>query len=1098
MKSASRAVLLAACLAVPTFAPPAFAQMMLNEDGLPINDPNANAVFVRDSGVASERLALAERLERQKEWNKSADVYGEVMQKFADRVVPSKKDKDGKPTQYISAARLVQDRIAAWPTEGLDAYRRRFEDVAREQLNGDDPAAPTKVADGYFVTDAGRDAAIKVMSQAFEAGDFTTAAGMGKRLLDLHPGLGAERPAVLLRTGIAEHFAGRGTDAKARLDELQQKFPDALAKVAGVDTRAADALAGALNMPIETIGFRSDDWPSAFGTADASAVPDQVSTGGARLFGVELPTALPRAGAGGNLKTYKNVVERDRKQGLSTGILPSVDGGTLFFQDNARVYAYSLASGLPLPGWQQSYANSPKSAFAVDAIPMPRGKQLAVSVTPQSVVALVGQVDLSAVQQLNYPLTPPQIVCLDRTTGKRLWSQQPQKLKVPDELANLRDGVFYGTPVVDGDTVYALVNANRNGQFEECHVVALRLSDGSFKWATYVASTSLGSRFFGDEFEGSFTTGTPATLSMSAGRLFVSTGLGAIACLESTSGNVRWLDLYPRNPGAAAERRIASLQARLASGKPYLNTPPVVADGRVFVMPNDGGSVFVFDADDGSLVRELPKKLDPDTRKFPPATTILAVIGDKLVLSNKATVFLIPWQTFDPMKSLIANGGRYKTFPAGKSDTAADASDSIRGRPFVTQDAVYVPTSARLYRVSLKTFNIESEYPQQGDWDEAESTGNILATPENLIIAGSQQVSVYADLKAATAKLDARINADPGDVDAYLRYAELLFAAGQLNDALAKLDLAAEKLGGINALMPGPSRDRLFEIAIAFSGKLAKDDSELRAADAGVRTGGRRRAVAAAAGAVSPRPRRRLPHREDDGRGSRAAPGDPRAAGLAHGGRRREGDRHQRRRRGRGRHRRADSRPRRRRLRRLRRTGRQAAGGRASGRQARPGRPARHRRRVPARQGHARRHDAGRRHLRSRRPAASGDANAASPAEARPLERPPPGDAAGTRAELPHFAEPGRHRPRAAAAGEGARPDGDAGEAAQTARRRAAGRPDRRRRRRCARRLRADGANAVAADARAVGRREPARPAGRRRGRRGRRAHQAASRPGPQ
>src|SRR5215211_1741805 len=64
----------------------ASAQRMVGP--IPGRDPTTQGVYVRDSAVAGEKLALAQRMEHLKEWDKSADVYQEIAEKFADRVVP--------------------------------------------------------------------------------------------------------------------------------------------------------------------------------------------------------------------------------------------------------------------------------------------------------------------------------------------------------------------------------------------------------------------------------------------------------------------------------------------------------------------------------------------------------------------------------------------------------------------------------------------------------------------------------------------------------------------------------------------------------------------------------------------------------------------------------------------------------------------------------------------------------------------------------------------------------------------------------------------------------------------------------------------------
>src|SRR5580658_1631268 len=66
-------------------------------NGLPMQAANvaqtagqddSGVVYVRESAIAMEKLALARRMERAREWGKSADVYQEILEKYSDRVVP--------------------------------------------------------------------------------------------------------------------------------------------------------------------------------------------------------------------------------------------------------------------------------------------------------------------------------------------------------------------------------------------------------------------------------------------------------------------------------------------------------------------------------------------------------------------------------------------------------------------------------------------------------------------------------------------------------------------------------------------------------------------------------------------------------------------------------------------------------------------------------------------------------------------------------------------------------------------------------------------------------------------------------------------------
>jgi outer membrane protein assembly factor BamB len=152
---------------------------------------------------------------------------------------------------------------------------------------------------------------------------------------------------------------------------------------------------------------------------------------------------------------------------------------------------------------------------------------------------------------------------------------------------------------------------------------------------------------------------------------------------------------------------------------------------------------------------------------------------------------------------------------------------ALRGRSFVTADSVYVPLQKKLVRVNLKTGKSDAEYPSDDRaWDESESAGNILVTPDHLIIAGSERVNVYTDLNLAMAKLDKEVEATPDDPEARLRYAEVMFVAGKFDVAVEKLDEAIKVIGGLEKTTDSGARDRIYACAMAFAEKLARDKDD--------------------------------------------------------------------------------------------------------------------------------------------------------------------------------------------------------------------------------------------------------------------------------
>src|SRR4051812_37049123 len=135
-------------------------------------------VSVRDSLEAVKKIEDARRMERLQDWNKAADWYQEVIEKYGQYVVPSGTDAQNNIRQYTGIERPVQEQLAKWPKVGLDAYRNRYGAVAGtmlEQSRADDRETLSRVMKLYFVTEAGKQAGIRLLDLLLEGGEFAEA-----------------------------------------------------------------------------------------------------------------------------------------------------------------------------------------------------------------------------------------------------------------------------------------------------------------------------------------------------------------------------------------------------------------------------------------------------------------------------------------------------------------------------------------------------------------------------------------------------------------------------------------------------------------------------------------------------------------------------------------------------------------------------------------------------------------------------------------------------------------------------------------------------------------------------------------------------------
>ena len=104
---------------------------------------DSGVVYVRDSAIAMEKLALARRMERAHEWGKSADVYQEILEKYSR---PGRSGGGGRADPRGAALHLgdadragvavqVADRRAGGLSR-VDSRRRRRRCWRRREMTG--------------------------------------------------------------------------------------------------------------------------------------------------------------------------------------------------------------------------------------------------------------------------------------------------------------------------------------------------------------------------------------------------------------------------------------------------------------------------------------------------------------------------------------------------------------------------------------------------------------------------------------------------------------------------------------------------------------------------------------------------------------------------------------------------------------------------------------------------------------------------------------------------------------------------------------------------------------------------------------------------
>jgi outer membrane protein assembly factor BamB len=789
-------------------------------------------VSVRDSLEAVKKIEDARRMERLEDWNKAADWYQEVIEKYGQYVVPSGTDAQNNIRQYTGIERPVQEQLAKWPKSGLDSYRNRYGAVATtmlDQARQDDRETLSRVMKLYFVTEAGKQAGIRLVDLLLEGGEFAEAARVGDRLIDWHPTLVVERPKVLFRTALAYHLSGDDTKAKERADQLKNKHAGAVGTLFGKDIVLSDALERLLQVaaPVSVATATGSVRMNPGGDASRSMISAANGRPGARLATIDyssMPASM-RGNVNAGVRRGMQVVT-DQGQGgdqsIGLGVLPVADAGELYFQDGSHVYAVSLQSGVPLPGWMQSYPNS-NGQFAVNSFGQSQNQQHSLTLTDNAVLGVMGFSE----RLMNYGMPVygsdrgTRLVCLDRGTGKEKWVARPGK--IAEE--NLRALDFSGSPLVVADNVYIIGRGGKNPTSEDCYVLCFDLATGAYKWSCFIASSSNAVGY--NQFNGQMNVSDSLShLAYSSGRIYILTNLGAAGAIDAYSGTVSWLNIYPRDNSAMNPNMMwQGGMARSGSGtKSWEFNPVIVQEGRVFILPTDSKYIIVYDAGTGAELKRIEtsdiqsriSERTGTTDNLPPAA-LLGVDNNQLILTGGNSVYCVDWTK--AIKDCIVWHCPFAT--------------PIKGRGFVTATSVFVSNEpgasngasgqGALWRIDRSTGKRKESYPSKKDWDEGEGPGNIIVVGDEVVVAGLKRVNVYADMGLARKRLDDDVAAAPTDPEPRLRYAEVMFVAGQLPVAMEKIGETVKLLGGTNSLRPGPEREHLFSDCLTFAAKLQKD-----------------------------------------------------------------------------------------------------------------------------------------------------------------------------------------------------------------------------------------------------------------------------------
>lgn len=348
-----------------------------------------------------------------------------------------------------------------------------------------------------------------------------------------------------------------------------------------------------------------------------------------------------------------------------------------------------------------------------------------------------------------------ELVRLNAATGKRRWTVTPEA--VDETLAR---GYFTGTPTVAGDRVIAVVRRSQVSGVQDVFVVGVSAASGEPAWKRHVASAVTTSRY---------ASGPPPQVAVRGNRLYVSTGVAGVACIDADTGRVRWTRLLTRDR-MTVER---AMGGGVAEQPGRLSPPLLLPAGLVVGLPTGDAHAFVLDPDTGAIRRRL------SDAAWRPDHARLAVGGD--VLSVGLRVRRFDGRTLEP---------RWSTRLAADDHPAAEGA--VSGMPAATESHLVVPTETGLVVLTLDDGQVVRRLP-------GASGGHVTALPGQLVVSDPQRAASYLSWDSARARLTRAIadrTRDPGPALGLAHLALVLGHNHVLGEALDAAVDAAVRAGG--------------------------------------------------------------------------------------------------------------------------------------------------------------------------------------------------------------------------------------------------------------------------------------------------------------
>ncbi len=332
------------------------------------------------------------------------------------------------------------------------------------------------------------------------------------------------------------------------------------------------------------------------------------------------------------------------------------------------------------------------------------------------------------------------------TQGKLVWEIDGEARS--DEL---QGAFFLGAPVTVGQSLYCLAEIKSETAI---YLLALDRKTGALRWRQQLADLERG---IPQDYRRRLQASMP---SYDQGVLICPTGAGVVVGVDLAKPALAWAYRYPVDAAV-------SLQQRLIHGreprveKHWVHSAPVIADGRVLLTPPESDQLHCLDLLTGKLLWKKPR-------------------GEALFLAGveEGTALLVGNQQLSALRLETGNpawASKSLALPVGTKPT---------GSGYFSNGEYFLPLSdAQVIAVDLA----EGKIIDVAKSRDEQPLGNLVCYRGAVISQTGRYLDCFEQVDVLREKSEQRLAVDPADAEALRTLGEIAYNSGRLAEAIELL-----------------------------------------------------------------------------------------------------------------------------------------------------------------------------------------------------------------------------------------------------------------------------------------------------------------------